>query len=275
MSEVPIAHKDSKLAFELLNEYLMNNEDVGSQCEINVVDPPDLIVTWRSGERWGVEVTRSYPPARRIGDWAAASSEDVGKPLWQFAKGLTERTKKPHQRSYTLYLEGPGPFNSWRHSSPAQSSSFEQWKRETETLIVAHVKSGSSGVLKFCGGLLKPGKSGTGWNIMVCPSPAAELTSTAVVMFRRVLESKAKGLSRWTGDFNERWLLVLSCHPLIDVRNVGSILPELVHANETIAGFDGLYFNEIQDRKLFPIRLRMGGTNKTKSSELPGIRNQP
>src|ERR671919_1840710 len=118
---------DEKFALGLLTDHLTSCGKPGFQCKINANDPPDLIVSWEHGERWGVEVTRAYQQVDQIGNAETVSSEDVGAFLRAFGNTLGEESEGKRHRDYVLYLEGPGPFSSWK-----QSASKQRWKKETK-----------------------------------------------------------------------------------------------------------------------------------------------
>jgi len=93
---------DERFAFGLLMDHLTGRGETDFQCEINTNDPPELIVTWMQGERWGVEVTRAYQQVDQIGTAETVSSEDVGAFLRTFATKLAEETDDKRHRDYLL-----------------------------------------------------------------------------------------------------------------------------------------------------------------------------
>ena len=54
------AKTDERFALELLSKHLPILWGSKVCCAVNEDDPPDLVVTWENGEKWGVEVTRTY-----------------------------------------------------------------------------------------------------------------------------------------------------------------------------------------------------------------------
>ena len=120
----------------------------GFQCAVHAEDPPDLVVNWNDGAQWGVEVTRTYHQVASFDGKKLVSSEQMGVPLWDFAEQLGEKTKGIRKRSYTLSLEGPGRFSSWK--SPV---SKKRWQEKTEEAIRRHIVSEKSSILRVPGGM--------------------------------------------------------------------------------------------------------------------------
>jgi len=223
------------------------------RCNINAKDPPDLIITWKHGERWGVEITRTYQQVRKIGKAENISSKEVSEPMRAFGDELGKETENERRYDYTLYLEGPGSFSSWKPSDFGQP--WKSWKKETRELIRVHIASGKSSKLQFTGGQLRPGETGKRWTVMV-GSPVAELKSATAAMLRHALEDKMNDLNRWNRSFAQRWLLLLNCYPLADdSAEVEGTLRQLVRENAELTGFDGVFWSGYPDRTLIPIPL--------------------
>ena len=88
MTEDVGGRSDDRFALGLLIDHLTTRGETDFQCEINTNDPPDLIITWKHRERWGVEVTRAYQQVDQIGKAETVSSEDVGAFLRAFSSEL-------------------------------------------------------------------------------------------------------------------------------------------------------------------------------------------
>lgn len=253
MTQGAEANTDESFALDLLEGHLTSRGASEFQCDKNLNDPPDLVVTWESGERWGVEVTRAYQQVEQIGKANAVSSvssQQESAFLRAFAEKLGEEVEDIRERDYILYLEGLGPFNRWK-----RPVSRKRWKKETRESILRHVASRESGNLEFPGGILRPGGPGKRWTIMV-GGAVAELNSAVAAMLGRALEDKTKDLSKWNGSFAQRWLLLLNCYPLADdSAEVEGTLRQLVRENAGVAGFDGIFWSGYPDRALIPIVL--------------------
>jgi hypothetical protein len=237
-------------ALKLLKEHLTTQGESGCQCEINKNEPPDLIITWDCGERWGVEVTHAYQQVEQIGKPGTVSSESIFAFLQKFAEELEEEFKPICRRNYLLFLEGPGLFSSWKIPVP-----LKQWKKETEARIRKHIESDARDVLRFCGGVLRPGGEGARWTNMFGPPPT-EIASATTAMLRRALEDKAGDLPRWKGEFTQRWLLLLNCWPLVE--STTELEEELRRSGNKPANthrFDGILWSGFPDRTLIPIFL--------------------
>ncbi|RWI62443.1 MAG: hypothetical protein EOR30_33625 [Mesorhizobium sp.] len=220
------------------------------ECTINPDEPPDLIVNWKQGKPWGVEVTRAYQQVQQIGNKGISSSEEVSAYLRKFGGELRELTKQIRRRDCSLYLEIPGPFNSWKRSVPTK-----QWKEETQGRILRHISSGESSILRFPGGNLRPGAPGRRWFFMI-GGPATELTSTITAMLSRSLTDKARRLEHWKERFEQCWLLILNCYPLADDSvEIESILRQIAPSDARLAGFDGVLWSGFPDRTLLRISL--------------------
>ena len=250
MTENAKANLDERFALELLRNHLITFGAIEFQCEVNTNDPPDLVVTWKTGTRWGVEVTRAYQQVEAIDTTASVSSEQVAAPLRAFAERLGESTEPIRSRGYSLYLEGPGPFSSWE-----QSASFRKWKKDTEEAIREHITSGKGEELRFPGGKLTPGESGKRWAPMI-GSSVTEISSSTAAMLWRAVGDKTKGLSNWNGSFDQRWLLIFNCNPLADdVAEIMGMIRQLVQKNQELDGFNGIFWSGISDRTLVEVLL--------------------
>lgn len=239
---------DERLACDLLVDHLTEFEATEFRCEVNSNDPPDLVVTWRTGTVWGVEVTRAYQQVEAIDEAKFISSEHVGARLSAFAERLDETTETIRRRDYVLYLEGPGPFSSWE-----QPPSFKKWRQNTEAAIREHITSGKDEELRFPGGRLIPGESGTRWTSMISSS-VTEVSSSTATMLWRALSDKAKNLPNWNGSFEQRWLLILNCNPLVDdVAEIDGTIRQLVRKNQRLAEFNGILWSEVSDRTLVEV----------------------
>ena len=238
-------HSDEHFAAGLLDDYLRGAAKGPASCRINKSDPPDLTVTWEDGERWGVEVTRTYQQVELIGkEGASDSAVAVSTTLCAFALKLGEATEGIRKRDYQLYLEAPGPFSTWKASTP-----LSPWKKEAESLIQEHIKSGKSEVLRFPGGSLTPQDHGTCWRYMV-GLPAAELSSASFEMIRRAFTQKAEDLRRWSNGYDECLLLLLNCYPLAEAFDVKAALETLVANSERECRFDRVLWWETRGSSL-------------------------
>ena len=241
------ARPDEMVTLGLLREHPTMR---GAMCEMNADDPPDLVVTWENGVQWGVEVTRTYHQVASFDGKKLVSSEQIGAPLRNFAERLGEKTKDIRKRGYTLSLEGPGRFSSWK-----SSISKKRWQEKTEEAIRQHIVSEKSSILSVPGVWLKPGEPGKRWTITVSGG-VAEISLAIATMVRRALEDKTKDLPGWNGSFAERWLLLLNCYPLVeDLAQVEDTLHQLVLKHPELAGFNGIFWCEYSALTLTPISL--------------------
>ena len=235
---------DEKFASGLLMDHLTECGASGFQCKVNEADPPDIVVTWENGAQWGVEVIRTYQQVASFEGGEPVSSENIAAPLRNFGEQLGEKTQDIRKRGYTLDLEGPGRFSSWK--SPV---SKKRWREKTEEAIRRHIVSNESGILKIPGVWLKPGEPGKRWTISV-RSGAAEISSATATMLWRAMDDKTKDLP-WKGRFSERWLLLLNCYPLIeDLAQVEDTLQQLILKHPELAGFNGIFWIGPPDWKL-------------------------
>ena len=241
---------DEEFGLELLSDHLTMSGRSGFQCAVHAEDPPDLVVNWNDGAQWGVEVTRTYHQVASFDGKKLVSSEQRGVPLWDFAEQLGEKTKGIRKRSYTLSLEGPGRFSSWK--SPV---SKKRWQEKTEEAIRRHIVSEKSSILRVPGVWLKPSELGKRWTITVSGG-VAEISVATATMVRRALEDKTKDLPRWNGSFAERWLLLLNCYPLAeDFAQVEDTLHQLVRKRPERGGFNGIFWCGYSGRTLTPLLL--------------------
>jgi hypothetical protein len=241
---------DESFALELLKTHLTNEGKSGFHCEVNENDPPDIVITWQRGKRWGVEVTRTYQQVEQIGTLKTVSSEDVSARLQRFADELGEELKPILRQNYILALGGPGPFNSWRTSVP-----FKQWKKETKDLVRKHVESNARGVLRFCGGTLRPSEQKKPWSVMI-EYPATELASATTAMLWRALQDKAEDMPRWKGEFAQRWLLLLNFYPLVEsTTKLEGTLRRLGRGLDDAHRPNGIFWSGVPHRALIRIPL--------------------
>ena len=244
---------DERFACGLLSDHLTMRAVSEFQCTVIEDDPPDLVVTWENGARWGVEVTRTYPQVESLGGGKPVSSAQTAATLRNFAEQLREKTKGIRKRGYTLHLEGPGPFSSWK--KPDSMKSMKRWKEETEDAIRRHIASEENGILRIPGIWLKPSEPGKRWTIAT-DSGAFEIRSTTATMIWRALENKTKDLPKWNGTFASRWLLLLNCYTLVDaLGQVKNILRQFVLEHPELAGFNGIFWSGHPNWTLFPISL--------------------
>ena len=255
------AKLDEEFACELLRDHLAKRGVSRFQCTVNVADPPDLVVTWCNGVQWGVEVTRTYQQVTSFDGKKQVSSEQIGAPLRNFAKELGGKTKDIRKRSYTICLEGPGPFSSWK--SPPSKRKWKDWKKETREKIWQHIVSDKRSPLKIPGMWLMPSEPGQRWTIAVSGGGGAAETSWATTrMLQRALDAKTGDLLKWSGSFAERWLLLLNFYPLAeDSSQVENILRQRILAHpEELPRFDGVFFwSGCLDHSLSRISLRSSG----------------
>ena len=241
---------DERFACGLLSDHLTMRAVSEFQCTVIEDDPPDLVVTWENGAQWGVEVTRTYQQVESLGGGKPVSSAQTAATLRNFAEQLGEKTKGIRKRGYTLSLEGPGRFSSWKSSIPKK-----RWQEKTEEAIRQHIVSEKSSILKVPGVWFTPGEPGKRWTITVSGG-VAEIKSTTATMVRRALEIKTKDLPKWNGTFASRWLLLLNFYPLVDdLGQVKNILRQLVLEHPELAGFNGIFWSGHPNWTLFPISL--------------------
>ena len=217
---------------------------------MNEDDPPDLVVTWENGEKWGVEVTRTYQQVPSFKGEEPVSSETITATLRKFAEKFGEKTADIRKCGYTLNLEGPGRFSSWKDPVP-----IKKRLPEIEKAILRHIDSEESSILRAPGVWLKPGEPGKRWTITV-NSGVAEISSATNTMLWRALEDKTEDLPNWKGVFDKRWLLLLNYYHLVyDLVDVKNALRQLVRENQELAGFNGIFWSGYPDWTLTQISL--------------------
>lgn len=252
-----IGSKDEDEAFarQLLVNYLTAHGMSGCTCEINENDPPDLIVTLENGERWGVEVTRTYQRVVPIGkpNDTGSSESNIAK-LQKFALELQEKTKGDRGLNYNIYFRMPDVFNEWKKQDISQKE-WEQWKKEISKSVTEYIKSGNTKPHKFFGGSLFPHGPGNNWGILI-GGQTAVIEPAIATMLEHALQEKTKGLSRWGGGFSKRWLLLLNCYVYAsDITCVENALHQLVRDNPALTGFEDIFWSGYPDRELGRINL--------------------
>ena len=243
---------DEEFGRRLLIDHLENQGNSGFCYDINPNDPPDLIVTWKDGFQWGVEVTRCYQQVAISSRSNAMSSAGITEPLRRFGEEIGERTKNIRRRDYTISL-GPDPIDSLS----GQPSNFDRaWRKKVELQILRHITSGNNDILRDRGLWFKPGSLGTRWTVMVSGG-VAEMESATSSMLQRALGDKEISLPNWKGSFSRRWLLLLNSYPLVnDVDEIKRTLWQIAEALPGDCRFDGVYWSGCVDRALIPILLR-------------------
>ncbi len=238
-------------ALELLREYLSEHVDPIFQCKVNANDPPDIIVTWESGDQWGVEVTQTHQLVASIDRTRVVSSAGVEAVLRRFAQELGRTTENIRKRDYFLGL-GSAPLSLQQEMIHRYD---RKWRKETEAAIRNHILSEEVSILRLSGAWLQPGEPGNGWRFTVSPG-VAEIPSTIESMLWRAFRDKTKGLSRWNGDFEQRWLLLLNCYDLAsDIGDMKEALRDFAGWSEESFGFHGVFWSGYPDRTLIPISL--------------------
>ena len=242
---------DEKFALELLRKHLSEHGDSEYRCEVKANDPPDLIVIWENGDKWGVEVTQTHQHVASIDGSRIVSSEHVLVLLRRFAQELGRTTENIRKRDYFLGL-GSDPLSLQQEMIPRFD---RKWQKETEEAIRRHMLSEEGCILRLPGAWLKPGEPGNDWRFTASPG-VAEIPSTTEAMLWRAFRDKTEGLSRWNGDFDQRWLLLLNCYPLAsDIDDMKEALREFADWWEESARFDGVFWSGYPDRTLIPISL--------------------
>lgn len=241
-------HTDEPFALELLRAHLTNADEVGWKCEEGS-NPPDLVITWKGGERWGVEVTRSYQQVVAIGNLKVVSSEDVHNMLERFGDELGEELTPICQRNYALCLDIPGHLSSWKGNVE-----MKKWKREVKEKVRKHVESNASDTLRFRGGTLRPGSSKKPWQTYI-GHPPTEIVSATQGMLRHCFEDKGIDLPRWKHNFAQCWLLILNCYVLAESENIESALRKVAAEYADKYRFDGVFWSGYPDRSLVRICL--------------------
>lgn|GEM_PF-937674 len=277
----PAPSSDEAVACRLLGDWLAGQGISDFRCEIAAKDPPDLILSFDDGERWGIEVTRTYQQVRRPGADVAESWRSIGEDLWKLGENIGKATKGMRRHSYTLHLQAPGLGSTWGRSQPRrlrrsiheiadlvlrllarqapkqeQTKAWNAWKRDIKAEVTAHVASGADGRLNFPGGNLQSGGPGDSWRVSVA-APAVELSSALRATLRRAVVDKAADLHEWKKQFTQRWLLLLNCYPLADRRvEMEEAVRRIAREDANVARFDGILWSGADDRRLVRMSLR-------------------
>lgn len=232
---------DEKFALELLRNYLSEHGDSEFRCEINANDPPDLIVIWENGDRWGVEVTQTHQQIVSIDRSKVVSSASVEAALRSFGEELGKMTEQIRKRDYFL--------NLWPDSL--------RKKEETKKAIWKHIASSEVAPLYTYEHVwLDSSNLGNRWTVGVSPG-VAEIPSTTEAMLWRAFRDKTDGLSRWNGDFDQRWLLLLNNYPLAsDIDDMKEALRDFAGWSEESVRFNGVFWSGYSDMTLMPIVLQ-------------------
>ena len=231
---------DEKFAIELLGDHLNEHGDSEFRCEMNANHPPDIIVIWKNGDRWGVEVTQTHQHIASIDRSKVVSSAGVEAALVCFGEELGKMTEQIRKRDYFLKL--------WPDSL--------RKKEETKKTIWRHIASSEVDPLYIYEHVwLNSSNLGNRWTVGVSPG-VAEIPSTTELMLWRAFRDKTKGLSRWNGDFDQRWLLLLNCYPLAsDIDDMEEALRDFAGWSEESVRFNGVFWGGYPDRTLKPISL--------------------
>ena len=241
---------DEEFARQLLIEHFTKEGMSGCLCTINGNEPPDLIVTWKDGVEWGVEVTRTYQQVPSRGRANTSSSAGLTEPLFRLGQELGEATKNIRKRDYFSSL-GPDPADSLK----GRPTDFgRNWKRKTEEAIRRHIEEDNTEILRRSAAWLKPGELGNGWRV-VTSAGVTEMSLATLSMLDRALAEKVKVLPRWNGNFAKRWLLILNAFPLVDdVEEVQEALEQLIGNSPSLCGFDGVFWSGCSNRALVAIQ---------------------
>ena len=240
---------DEKFALELLRNYLCEHGDSEFRCEVNANDPPDIIVKWKNGERWGVEVTQTYQQVVSSDGSRIVSSEQVLVLHRRFAQELGRTTENIRKLDYFLGL-GSIPLSLQKEMIPRYD---RKWRQETDKAIRRHILSEERSILRLPGAWFKPGEPGSSWRFSVSPG-VAEIPSTTEAMLWRAFRDKTDGLSRWNGDFDQRWLLLLNNYPLAsDIDDMKEALRDFAGWSEESVRFNGVFWSGDPDGTLIPI----------------------
>ena len=82
-------------------------------------------------------------------------------------------------------------------------------------------------------------------------------------MIKEVLCRKARSVHRWSGQFTQRWLLLLNCDPLADdIDDVRPIILEQFQNSPKLRQFDGILWTAMDRRMLvqIPLPVRLSPT---------------
>ena len=242
---------DEEFARELLCSHFDERGNSGFSCNVNSNDPPDLLVTWKNGAQWGVEVTRCYQQVLSGSRSDTISSASVTEPLRRFGEMIGEKTKHIRQRDYTIFL-GPSPADSLS----GQPVSFSNtWRKEVEQQVRKHIENDRPDRLYAPRLSLKPGNPGTRWTVLTSAG-VANVESATYSMLQQAISDKTIQLPNWKGCFAKRWLLLLNSYPLVsDVSEVERILRKITVAHPDGCRFDGIYWGGYPDRALLSIPL--------------------
>ncbi len=254
---------DENFARDLLLDYLKCQGYSGFSCEIASPDPPDLVILLSCGEKWGIEVTRVYQQVQNFKKGGSNTgsrivpSATINAFLRRFAETLGKETENYRRCGYRIYLEGPGPFSTWKTSS---EQILQEWSRVTKSGILEFIKSGRSGVHRFPGGNIKATCPGTGWRIMIGGS-VTELDSAARAALRQALTSKAHDLFRWNKIYSKKYLMFLNSYPLANnIEAIENNLRRIIRDNPEYAGFDGVFWSGYPDRT--PVLIGLGDCDR-------------
>ena len=205
---------DEVYALSQLQAYLESRMREKFQCAIKVDDPPDIDVQFENGERWGVEVTRTYPIVihSKGGHAVAMPRLSVSEPLWKLIEEIESETEGRRKFAYTLYLDGPPLSTKW-----------SQWRRDVKKEILAFLSSGREERHEFVGGNVSASRPGSGLFGMVGSRPdaqtigghSANIDLNIEVMLRDAFQRKATnpGLIARKADYDQIWLLLLNGYP--------------------------------------------------------------
>ncbi len=242
--------KDEQFACGAVIDYLTNQGKSEFKCEVNAKDPPDLVVTWDDGARWGVEVTRTYQQVAKGSDACLMASAGVTEPLWRFVEDLEKATTGVRTLNYVLSV-GPDPIDVFQGTVP----DFDrEWRKRTGEKIRQHIVSGNTDTLRCPGAYLRPGDPGSRWTPMVSAG-VAEIGSATETMLETALVDKTTDLVRWHGCFVEHWLLLLNCYPLVnDQTDVRRVVRQLFGQSQRLRQFDGVFWSGYPDRSLVAIK---------------------
>jgi len=85
-------------------------------------------------------------------------------------------------------------------------------------------------------------------------SSVAEISSSTAAMLWRAVSDKAENLPNWNGSFDQRWLLILNCYPLVDdVAEIKETIQQHVRKNQRLAEFNGILWSGFPDRTLVEV----------------------
>ena len=260
---------DEEFCLRLVEEHLSSEGKSGFSCDVNPHDPPDLLVTWDDGSRWGVEVTRTYQQVANQDRTSTISAAAITERLWAFGERVRESTENIRNRNYLLLL-GPQAvgedladlLKNLADVSNGERMDFRKawrvWQSKTEATIREHIEAEERGVLECPWIRLTPQGPGSELRIMVAAN-VAEIDGGIHLMLWQALRQKTNSLERWTGCFAQRWLLLLNAYPLVeDPGDVERTVRQLVRAHPDLRGLDGVFWSGYPDRTLVAIPIRSG-----------------